>query len=323
MTSSMAVVPELKFKFSAHQDRITDMKEAKEGEESILYTSSRDKTIKAWKFVRNEQGELSSRLCNVYKGHNWFINGIEVVGNGEYVISVGEDKMIKMWSGKRLVKNVKSYLNKKPKCILYHTYYTDMEMKNLVEYVFIGGDDGAVQVWNTKLEMKSKLVRPDNETSGVTSIKTIPKKPESIICAYEDGAMIIWNTETEQVENVMKGHSTIINAIKASPDGSLCATAGRDRKILLWDLKGQNNSYCQIAIDETVHCLDFAMSAYWLALGGDNSIIIWDIIGKDILVELPHPEGVRGPCTSLFWVNQTTLAAGYADGSVQYSYIKK
>ncbi|OAG31096.1 guanine nucleotide-binding protein subunit beta-2-like 1 protein [Nematocida displodere] len=299
----------LQLQFNGHTSKVTDIKICNINDTPILYTASRDKTVKGWEFVKDQTGETVAKACRRYTGHGGFVNAFEVSRDGEYLVSVGEDKMIRRWSkltsGEGEIKNTSG---KKVNCVLVN--------KKGRDYIITGEKGGAISIWNSQLELKKTLQRTDNKTAGVTAIKAVPNKDETFLCAYEDGSVVAWNVDTEKMENIMKGHDTIINAMTVSPDGSLCATSGRDKIVLLWDLKGQNNK-CQISIDEPVHCLEFALSAYWLAAGTDNGIVVWDILEKDIIVEIPNAEENKGACTSICWADSFTLIAGYADGSIR------
>lgn len=306
--------------FRGHHQRVTDIKVVKENGKPIIYSASRDKLIKGWEFVKDQTGELHSKEHLTYKKHDGFVNAFAFSQDQTRLVSVGNDKMIRLWSHGRLLKTVKSPNGKKPKCILMHTHSPGSGAAQ--EYIFTGGEDAAVHVWNSELELKRSLVRPDNNFSGVAAIKADPKRSEMIICAYEDGAIVIWNIETEQVVRTIRVEATVIDKMEVSPDGSLCAIVGRDKKVYLQDLKGQNTR-CEIAISDSVHCFEFAKSAYWLTVGTDNGVVVWDILGKDIVIEIPRPAGTNEVCTSIFWDEGFNILAGYSDGSIQYSLISK
>ncbi|EIJ89180.1 guanine nucleotide-binding protein subunit beta-2-like 1 protein [Nematocida parisii] len=313
MTSTVAS-SKLKLKFNGHTERVTDLKIQEENGKKILYTASRDKTIKGWEFVADATGELMAKLSKVFTGHGGFVNSISLAKSGKYLISVGADSTIRSWP--ITIEETKKHAEhaEKAYCGLAHSTGTEESSQ---EYIFTGGVKPVLNVWNANLELKKQLKREDNEVAYITVIKAIPKKPETIICAYSDGAIVMWNIETGKIESSMKGHSCIIDSLVVSPDGSLCATAGRDKTVLLWDLKENGSNRCEISTGDTVNCLEFALSAYWLAAGTETSIMIWDILERDVVVEIPHPEDCKGSCTAIGWIDGFTLVAGYSDGTVR------
>ncbi|EHY65956.1 guanine nucleotide-binding protein subunit beta-2-like 1 protein [Nematocida ausubeli] len=313
MTSTVAS-SKLKLKFNGHTERVTDLKIQEENGKKVLYTASRDKSIKGWEFVADTTGEVFAKLSKVFNGHGGFVNSISLAKSGKYLTSVSADSTIRSWpiSSEETKKHAKH--SEKAYCVLAHSTGAD---ESAEEYIFTGGVTPVLNIWNASLELKKKLKREDDETASITVIKAIPKKPELVICAYTDGAIVIWNIETGTVESAMKGHSCIIDSLVVSPDGSLCATAGRDKTVLLWDLKENGSNRCEISVGDAVNCLEFALSAYWLAAGTETSIIIWDILARDVVVEIPHPEDCKGSCTAIAWLDGFTLVAGYSDGSVR------
>lgn len=313
--TSIVASSKLKLKFDGHHERITDIKIQEQDGKKILYTASRDKTIKGWELVRGEAGDVLAKLSKYYEGHGGFVTGISLGSNEKYLISVGADKMIRLWPSNDNEKRMHASHNDQPYCILAHATGSS---ESSPEYIFTGGKQPVLNIWNSNLELKKQLKREDNPSASVTVIKSIPKKPETVICGYTDGAIVIWNIETEEIESIMKGHSSILDALVVSPDGSLCATAGRDKTVLLWNLKEKGSNNCEISAGDSVHCLEFAKSAYWLAAGTDTSIVIWDILERDdVILDIPNPEDCKGPCTSICWIDGFTLIAGYSDGTIR------
>lgn len=54
-----------------------------------------------------------------------------------------------------------------------------------------------------------------------------------------------------------------MNTVTVSPDGSLCASGGKDGTAMLWDLKEGKRLYSLDAGD-IIHSLVFSPNRYWL-----------------------------------------------------------
>lgn len=109
-----------------------------------------------------------------------------------------------------------------------------------------------------------------------------------------------------------------------SPDGSLCASGGKDGTAMLWDLNEGKRLY-SLDAGEIIHSLVFSPNRYWLCAATDECIKIWDLESKVVVdtlrpeeFDLGNEEGTghaRAPhCTSLAWsADGSTLFAGYSD----------
>lgn len=54
-----------------------------------------------------------------------------------------------------------------------------------------------------------------------------------------------------------------LNTVTVSPDGSLCASGGKDGTAMLWDLKEGKRLY-SLDAGEIIHSLVFSPNRYWL-----------------------------------------------------------
>lgn len=70
-----------------------------------------------------------------------------------------------------------------------------------------------------------------------------------------------------------------------SPDGSLCASGGKDGVILLWDLAEGKRLY-SLDAGAIIHALCFSPNRYWLCAATEQSIKIWDLESKSIVEDL-------------------------------------
>lgn len=117
------------------------------------------------------------------------------------------------------------------------------------------------------------------------------------------------------------GHGGYLNTVTVSPDGSLCASGGKDYKAMLWDLTEGKHLYT-LDHNDIITALCFSPNKYWLCVATGPTIKIWDLEGKSCVDEL-KPEVLaskgKGPqCTSLAWSSDgSTLFAGYTDNQIR------
>lgn len=133
----------------------------------------------------------------------------------------------------------------------------------------------------------------------------------------------VWELASCRIQTDHIGHTGYINTVTISPDGSLCASGGKDGTTMLWDLNESKHLYSLSAGDE-IHALVFSPNRYWLCAATSSSIIIFDLEKKSKVDELkPEYTAVgkksREPeCVSLAWsADGQTLFAGYTDNLIR------
>ena len=72
-----------------------------------------------------------------------------------------------------------------------------------------------------------------------------------------DGVMKVWNLTNCKLKTNHIGHTGYINTVTLSPDGSLCASGGKDAKAMLWDLNDGKHLYTLDSSDP-IHSLTFS-----------------------------------------------------------------
>ena len=108
-----------------------------------------------------------------------------------------------------------------------------------------------------------------------------------------------------------------------SPDGSLCASGGKDGTAMLWDLNEGKRLYSLDAGD-IIHSLVFSPNRYWLCAATTLAIKIWDLESKVVVDELKPEFPAMGKnatapyCTSICWsADGAVLYSGYTDGLIR------
>jgi len=134
----------------------------------------------------------------------------------------------------------------------------------------------------------------------------------AVLCA-------VWNLTNCKLRTNLTGHTGYINSVTVSPDGSLCASGGKDGTAQLWDLSEGKHLY-ELDAGDIINCLLFSPNRYWLCAATEKCIKIWDLESKAVVDELrPEfpPMGKRAlepRCVSLAWSGDgQTLFSGYTD----------
>jgi guanine nucleotide-binding protein subunit beta-2-like 1 protein len=95
----------------------------------------------------------------------------------------------------------------------------------------------------------------------------------------------VWNLANCKLRSNLIGHKGYVNSVTISPDGSLCASGGRDGTAMLWDLTEGKHLY-SLDAQAVIHTLVFSPNRYWLCAGTEKNIVIWDLESKTVVAEL-------------------------------------
>merc|ERR1711968_109818 len=162
-------------------------------------------------------------------------------------------------------------------------------------------------------------------TEWVSCVRFSPsvQAPVIVSCGW-DKLVKVWSLTNCKLRTNLYGHAGYLNTVTVSPDGSLCASGGKDTTALLWDLNEGKRLY-SLEADGIIHALVFSPNRYWLCAATDTCIKIWDLESKIVVDELrPEfdveygPRAVKPYCISLAWsADGTTLFSGYTDNVVR------
>ncbi|CAF4381632.1 unnamed protein product, partial [Rotaria magnacalcarata] len=134
-----------------------------------------------------------------------------------------------------------------------------------------------------------------------------------IVSAGGDKLVKVWNLSNCKLRTNHHGHNSYLNTVTVSPDGSLCASGGRDGKAMLWDLNDGKHLYT-LESGDIINSLCFSPNRYWLCAATGNSIKIWDLETKTVADEVKSEK----QCTSLAWsADGQTLFAGFTDNQIR------
>jgi len=129
----------------------------------------------------------------------------------------------------------------------------------------------------------------------------------------------VWNLNDCKLRTNLAGHTGVVYTTSVSPDGSLCASGGKDGTAMLWDVNDGKHLY-SLDAGSTINALAFSPKNYWLVAATDTSIRVWDLENKEVLDELsavsPPKSGIPW-CVSLSWsADGNMLFAGTTEGTI-------
>jgi guanine nucleotide-binding protein subunit beta-2-like 1 protein len=285
-----------------------------EQDPNMILTSSRDKTVMVWELTR-EDGQFVGYPKKALRGHNHFVSDVVISSDGVYAVSGSWDATLRLWE-------IKS-----GKCIMRFIGHTKDVLSVAFDYekskIISGSRDRTIKLWNIKGECKYTFI-DDGHSDWVSCVRFPPtEKAPVLVSAGCDKIVKVWNLRDFNIRNNLIGHHGYLNTVTVSPDGSLCASGGKDGIAMLWDLSEGKKLYSLDAGD-IIYSLVFSPNRYWLVAATSNLIKIWDLESKHMVDEIrldftPTGKNAQVPyCTSLAWsADGKDLYAGYTDNIVR------
>lgn len=292
-----------------------------------LVSSSRDHTCLVWKLQPGDLIEDPSLVmsCGVpvksLKGHSHIVQDVSLSYDGQYALTASWDGTVRLWevaTGKSV-----STLVGHSKDVLSVCFSPDNRL------IMSCGRDRTIKLWNTMGECQYTL-DSQGHNDWVSCVRFVPnmeEKPRVVSCGY-DKLVKVWSLETMKVEYNLIGHEQVVNKVAVSPDGQLCASAGKDGYVIIWDLSNGTESYRFNAEDSVVD-IAFAPSNYWIAIATTQNIILLDLERKEPVATFEAPfaerslKATKPSCTSLCWsVDGATLFTGYTDNVIRVWEVK-
>lgn len=194
-----------------------------------------------------------------------------------------------------------------------------------------GSRDKTVKLWNTLGDCKWTVDdKKDGHSSWVTSVRCSPESNNPVVVSTGwDNVVKVFDLGSMALKHNLRRHTGFINVVSISPDGSLCASGGKDGKINLWGL-GEGKHLNELDASSPVYCLAFSPSRYWLVAGCEKYIRIFDLQSKKAIADLDCDSSddfhkvsqvattKRPATTALVWSNDgNTLYAGYTDNMIR------
>jgi len=304
----------LRGELKGHGDWVTAIATTMEVPDMVL-SASRDKTIIVWHLTREEEkyGTMRKRL----QGHSHFVQDVAISSDGQFALSGSWDGTLRLWdlntgaTTRRFVGHTKD--------VLSVAFSADNRQ------IVSGSRDKTINLWNT-LGVCKYTITEDGHKEWVSCVRFSPNlQTPLIVSAGWDKVVKVWNLNHCKLRTNLMGHTGYVNSVTVSPDGSLCASGGKDGTAMLWDLT-EGRHLSSLDAGDIIHALVFSPIRYWLCAATASTIKIWDLESKVCVDELKPDLPPLGPknksmpihCISLAWsAAGDTLFAGYTDNIIR------
>merc|ERR1719399_1441869 len=296
-----------------HENWVTAIATSLENDRMVV-SASRDKSIIIWELKRDDE-ENYGFARRALKGHGHFVQDVVLSSDGQFALSGSWDGTLRLWD-LNTGETTRRFVGRS-KDVLSVAFSTDNRQ------IVSGSRDRTVKLWNTLGECKY-TIKDEGHTEWVSCVRFSPSPTNPLIvsCGW-DNLVKVWKLANCKLKTNLSGHTGYLNTVTVSPDGSLCASGGKDGVAMLWDLSEGKRLYTLEAGD-IIHALVFSPNRYWLCAATSQCIKIWDLESKVVVDEL-HPEfppvGKKAQqpyCLSLAWsADGSTLFSGYTDSVIR------
>ncbi|KAI5637256.1 WD domain, g-beta repeat domain-containing protein [Phthorimaea operculella] len=220
---------------TTHDDNVSSGAFSLSGD--IVYSASRDKTIKAW--------EVATGYCiKTYKGHREWVRMVRVSADGTLLASCSNDQTVRVWNA--------------------DTNECKMELReheHVVECVSWAPESAAAAI---------------NEASGTDNRRAAHAGP-FLASGSRDKAVKIWDVSTGQCLATLVGHDNWVRGLAWHPGGRYLLTASDDKTLRVWDVAHTRCLKTLYAHQHFATSLDFHRSLPYVISGSvDQTVKVWE-----------------------------------------------
>ncbi len=225
---------------------------------NILISGSANGTINIWDINKKE-------TIQRYIGHSKEIKDICFSPDEKLFASSSNDKTIRVWN----IENgtCEHILTGHTGCVWKLYFENDTTL-------YSASTDNSIRIWDLKT---NKEVTQFNPSFGELSINK-----NYIATDTDENTIILRKKNSGDIIASLSGHKAFIFGIAFSPDGSLLASASRDKTIRIWDTKA-HKCLRVIRHNNSINSITFSPTGqFLLSTSNDRTTRIWNIFPQKI-----------------------------------------
>jgi WD40 repeat protein/uncharacterized caspase-like protein len=213
-------------------------------------------------------------------GHTATVKTVLFTPDGRELISVGDDKTIRVWdvkSGEPL-RVLRPPIGRGDEGMLYAAALSpDGRALAVGGFGWRGGDKPIYLVSLSSGRIEQVLLGHSNVISSLA----FTPDGQRLASGSSDKTARIWDADSGRCEQVLQGHTAEVSGVAFAPDGHRLATASYDRTGRIWSVAtGQSEAVLRGHTKE-VNCVTWRQDGQALATGGDDrSIRLWSPDGR-------------------------------------------
>jgi WD40 repeat protein len=180
-------------------------------------------------------------------------------------------------------------------------------------WLVASNEDGGARLWTFPVE--STQAQPlSGPTRPLTTFCVPSRRGSPLAGAGWDGTVLVWDPRTGIVRHRLTGHSGLVKAVAAAPDGTWLVSGGLDRTVRLWHLAKRGPGQVLAEASEPVTAVAVDPLGRWLAAPvSEETVAIWDSRGRRTMTLHGHGGGVGALVAA---PDGAWLAVAYLDGTI-------
>ena len=325
---------------TSHRAKVGALDFNKDG--SILASGSDDATICIW-------STIDGTLLGILTGHTSGVNSVSFHPGDNRLVSGSGDKSIRIWDSD--LAEVKKNSLEAPiiqvLTVCFHpsgdllasghegpeVYIWDLISYSLkavlvghtdcvyaVKYTSDGRNlasssmDQSVRLWDGSTgELLGTLL---GHTGWIWSL-SFSGDGSKLISSSFDQTAIIWDVQSKNIIHVLRGHSAQLHSACLTEDGLIAASATEaqwEQDVFLWCVASGECLGTLTGHTDVLRCITFHPDSKTLLSGSsDCTVRIWNVITREQVRQLDHPDGVASVAASN---DGSRVATGTFDGDV-------
>jgi WD40 repeat protein len=211
-------------------------------------------------------------------GHQATIRFVAFTHDGKYLVSAGEDKVIRIWdvASGQTVRTIRSQVGDGDEGKIYA-----VALSPDGRYLAVGGylarrpDAGLIRIHNLETgEVVGSVLK--GHTDVVTSLAFSPDG-RYLASSSLDESVRVWDVRARKVVKVLAGHRDSVYAVAFSPDGRRLVSGSLDKTLRLWDAASGTLIKEMTGHLGEVNSAIFSPDGRYIASGSDDpSLRLWD-----------------------------------------------
>ncbi len=225
-------------------------------------------------------------------GHTARITDVIFTGDGEHLVSAGNDKVVRLWeiASGRVVRTIRGQIGLGPEGKIFAAALSSDE-----RVLALGG-------WLVGTEAQRNSIRLHDFESGEVSglleghgnvIFDLSFSPSgrTLASGSADATVRLWDVPTKKPLHVLHGHADEVHSVAYSPDGQRVASGSDDHTVRLWNARSGALIRELRGHSDKVQAVAFSPNGQYLASGSwDRSVRLWDARTGDPIKVLAHQE---------------------------------